>query len=61
MDFVWADLLEQLVTLDAGCLAAAPTLQKHLAAVFALPNVAAYRASPDFIDHPYNNLMAQFK
>ncbi len=61
VDFVWADLLEQMVTLEAACLAGAPTLQKHLAAVFALPNVAAYRASPAFIDRPYNNLMAQFK
>lgn len=60
-DFVWADLLEQMVTLEAACLASAPTLQKHMAALFALPKVAAYRASPAFIDRPYNNLMAQFK
>ena len=58
---MWADLLEQMVTLDAACLAGAPTLKKHMDAVFALPSVAKYRASPAYIDRPYNNLMAQFK
>ena len=61
MDFVWADLLEQLVTLEPSCLAAAPTLKAHMGAVNALPQIAAYRASPAFIDRPYNNAMAQFK
>ena len=61
MDFVWADLLEQLETLEPTCLAGAPALRKQMDAVFSLPKVAAYRASPAFIDRPYNNLMAQFK
>ena len=61
VDFVWADLLEQLVTLEPACLAAAPTLKKLIDAVYALPNVAAYRASPAYIDRPYNNKMAKFK
>ena len=60
-DFVWADLLEQMVTLEPACLAGAPTLKKLIDTVYALPNVAAYRASPAFIDRPYNNLLAQFK
>ena len=60
VDLLWADLLEQLVTLEPSCLAAAPTLKKLIDAVYALPKVAAYRASPAYIDHPYNNKQAQF-
>ena len=61
MDFVWYDLLEQMETLAPSCLEAAPQLRVCCAAVAALPSVAAYRASPDFIDRPYNNAMATFK
>ncbi len=61
MDFVWYDLLEQMETLAPACLAAAPRLRAVCAAVAALLSIAAYRASPEFIDHPYNNRMATFK
>ena len=61
MDLELADLLEQLLELHPSCLANAPGLSALVVAVNALPAIAAYRASPDFIDRPYNNLMASFK
>lgn len=60
MDLELADLLEQLLVLDPGCLAKAPGLTALVTAVNALPAIAAYRASPEFIDRPFNNLMASF-
>jgi glutathione S-transferase len=61
VDLVWSDLLEQLVTLSPDILSNCPTLQALVAAVWALPNVAAYRACPRFIDKPYNNTAASFR
>jgi glutathione S-transferase len=61
VDFLWADLLEQLVTLEPACLAGAPMLKKLIDTVYALPKISAYRASPAYIDRPYNNKQAHFK
>lgn len=61
VDFVWADLLEQMAALAPGCLDSAPAARAACDAVAALPAVAAYRASAQFIDRPYNNPMAVFK
>ena len=61
VDLVWADLIEQFLCLAPDCLAACPTLQAHQQAVWALPKMAAYRASAAFVDHPYNNPAATFR
>lgn len=61
VDLLWADLLEQLETLEPACLASAPKLKEHMKTVNDIPQIAKYRASPAFCDHPYNNLMAEFK
>ena len=60
-DLIWWDLLQQFETLAPGCLADMPKLRKLCAACAAHPRVAAYVASPAFIDRPYNNLQAKFK
>ena len=56
-----ADLLEQLRTLSPKSMEDLPELAALQSAVEALPALKAYRASPRFIDRPYNNGMAAFK
>ena len=61
VDLVWTDLLEQLVVLAPALLDSCPRLQALVAAVNGLPKMAAYRASPSFIDRPFNNAAAAFR
>lgn len=59
VDFVYADLLEQLETLSPGLVG--PKLRAVLASVMALPRIREYMQSNNYIDHPYNNLSAAFR
>jgi len=62
VDLVWADLLEQILVLSpSASFATLPRLTAFQAHVAALPAIAAYRASGQCIDRPFNNKMAVFK
>lgn len=60
-DLIWYDLLEQFAVLAPGIVKSYPRLVTFCATIDALPQIAAYKQSPGFIDRPFNNLSASFK
>uniref|UniRef100_A0A0G4FS09 glutathione transferase n=1 Tax=Chromera velia CCMP2878 TaxID=1169474 RepID=A0A0G4FS09_9ALVE len=59
-DLVFYDLFDQFVNLSPGCLDEVPSLKAFVHHMESLPAIAAYKKSEKFIDHPYNNLSANF-
>ena len=60
IDFVLYELMDQLRTMEPGCLDAYPQTTAFLARFEALPKIAAYMASDRFMRRPINNKSAAF-
>lgn len=59
-DFHFYEMLEQHLLLQPDCLQAFPTLVSFHARFEALPQIASYMQSPDFMSAPCNNVMAKW-
>ena len=61
VDIVYTDLLEQLEALEPGLVSDHTRLLAVMSAVQCLPRIQEYKASANYVDHPYNNLSAAFR